>query len=41
MTRIAGIQIEKDAKGGNRAVVKDYITALNKPLESYNKRLLK
>ena len=39
--KLTQTSIEKDAKGGNRAVVKDYITALNKPLESYNKRLLK
>ena len=39
--KLSQTSIEKDAKGGNRAVVKDYIAALNKPLESYNKRLLK
>ena len=39
--KLTQTSIEKDAKGGNRAVVKDYIAALNKPLESYNKRLLK
>ena len=39
--KLTQTSIEKDAKGGNRAVVKDYITALNKPLESYNKSLLK
>lgn len=39
--KLTQTSIEKDAKGGNRAVVKDYITALNKPLETYNKRLLK
>jgi co-chaperonin GroES (HSP10) len=39
--KLTQTSIEKDAKGGNRAVVKDYIAALNKPLESYNRRLLK
>lgn len=39
--KLTQTSIEKDAKGGNRSVVKDYITALNKPLETYNKRLLK
>lgn len=39
--KLSQTSIEKDAKGGNRSVVKDYIAALNKALESYNKRLLK
>ena len=36
--KLSQTSIEKDAKGGNRAVVKDYIAALNKTIESYNKR---
>ena len=39
--KLSQTSIEKDAKGGNRSVVKDYITALSKAIETYNKRLLK
>ncbi len=38
--KLTQTSIEKDAKGGNRSVVKDYITALSKAIETYNKHLL-
>ena len=39
--KLTQTSIEKEAKGGNRAVVKDYMAALKDAIESYNKRLLK
>ena len=39
--KLTQTSIEKEAKGGNRAVVKDYMTALKDAIEAYNKRLLK
>lgn len=39
--KLTQTSVEKEAKGGNRAVVKDYMSALKDAIESYNKRLLK
>lgn len=39
--KLTQTSVEKEAKGGNRAVVKDYMAALKDAIESYNKRLPK